>query len=221
MGNEAKRQGTGVDRERIAIYGAGGLGRLVLDILRQADRYAPAAFIDSNRGRYASTVDELPVFGPEHLDTLAANGVTGVIVAIGDGITRVSVAETLKNRGFALVSAIHPVVGIARSAAIGEHVIIGPRVSICVNATIGPHVVLSAGAIVEHDNRIGTGVFLQPAVRLAGGVTVGDFATFGIGACVIPGRTIGAGAMIDAGAVVISDIPAKSRATGVPAVATG
>ncbi len=202
----------------VLIYGAGGLGCLVQDILLQGAQYRPVGFLDSYPAKHGQTVMGLPVWGgPERIDQLLEEGVTGVVVAIGDGVTRVALAETLAAHGLRLVSAIHPSASIAPSATLGEHLIIGARVTVCVHARIGSHSVLSAGAIAEHDNQVGRGVFLYPAVRLAGTVTVEDFATLGIGAAVIPGRRVGRGARVDPGAVVIHDVPPNTTVGGIPA----
>ena len=200
------------------IYGAGGLGCEVLDILEQAATHRPVAFLDSDPQRGGTQLSGLPVLGgPERLDELLAAGVRCAIVAIGDNATRAALAATLEARGFALVSAIHPLASISPSARLGRHVTIGPRATVCVHARIGEHAVISAGCIVEHDNVIGPGAFLGPAVRLAGGVTVEELARLEIGSSVIPGRRVGPGAVVRAGAVVIEDVPAGCVVTGVPA----
>jgi sugar O-acyltransferase (sialic acid O-acetyltransferase NeuD family) len=206
----------------VVIYGAGGLGCLVQDILLQRATNRPVAFLDSNPAKHGQIVMGLLVRGgTERIERLRDEGVTGVIVAIGDSVTRVALAETLATRGLRLISAIHPSASIAPSAALGEHLIIGARVTICVHARIGAHSVLSAGSIAEHDNQVGRGVFLGPAVRLAGTVTVEDFATLGIGASVIPGRRVGRGARVHPGAVVIHDVPRAATVGGIPATSTG
>jgi len=206
----------------VVIYGAGGLGGLVQDILQLTDRYRAAAFLDSDPGKQGQIVAGLPVLGgPERVEGLLADGVRKVVIAVGDNPARMALAETLQSRGMELVSAIHPLANLSPSAQISRHVIIGPHVTVCVHARIGPHSVLSAGVIAEHDNVIGKGVFLHPAVRLAGTVTVEDFATIGIGATVIPGRTVGRGAHVEPGAVVIRDVPPNETVGGIPASGYG
>jgi sugar O-acyltransferase (sialic acid O-acetyltransferase NeuD family) len=208
----------------VVIFGAGGLGCLVLDTLLQAERYRPVAFLDSDPLKRGSTVDGLTVCGGvEQVPSLLRAGVKTAIVAIGDSLARVQIAELLKRLGMRLVSAVHPLASIAPSAQLGNHLIIGPRVTICVHASIADHCVLSAGAIIEHDNRIGIGAFLHPAARLAGGVQVDQFATLGIGACVIPYRKVGRAARVEPGAVVIRDVLPGSTVGGAPALrlATG
>ena len=205
--------------EAVVIYGAGGLGAVVQDILQQGGRYRPVAFLDSNPAKHDQIMGELPVRGGiEQLAALQRDGVGAAIVAIGDNLTRTAVAETLAARGLRLVSAIHPLASLSPSADIGAHVIIGPRATVCVHARIGAHAVVSAGAIVDHDNVVGRGVFLHPAVKLAGAVTVEDFAVIGIGAAVIPGRRVGRGACVEPGAVVIRDVAPNTTVGGVPAI---
>lgn len=203
---------------KVAIFGAGGLGQIVHDILVASGRCRPVCFLDSDPAQHGRRINGLTVIGgPERLPELRRAGVRGVTVAIGDNPTRVHLARELRDRGFELVSAVHPLASAARSAQIGGHVIIGARAVICVHARVADHAVISTGAIVDHDNVIGCGAFLHPAARLAGGVTVEELAVIGIGACVIPGRTVGRAARVEPGSVVIRDVLAGERVAGVPA----
>lgn len=200
------------------IFGAGGLGSLVLDLLTQTRAVRVAGWLDSDLRLRGRLVLGLPVFGGlEAAAAARAAGATHAIVAIGDNRTRVALAEGVRAEGFTLLSAVSPLACVAPSAKIGAHVILGARAIVCVHAQIGDHAVVSTGAIVEHDNRIGAGAFLHPAVRLAGGVTVEEFAVLGIGACVTPGRRVGRDAVVEPGSVVIRDVLAGTSVAGVPA----
>jgi sugar O-acyltransferase (sialic acid O-acetyltransferase NeuD family) len=204
--------------EDVAIYGAGGFGSEVQDILRQGSQYRPVAYLDSDTAKHGTIVGELPVLGGlAKVEELQRQGVHCIVVAIGDNLTRAAHAETLYAHGMRLISAIHPLASISPSAKLGEHVIIGPRATVCVHVSVGSHAVLSAGAICDHNAEIGIGAFLGPAVRLAGGVKIGEFARLEIGATVIPGRMVGNSAQVEAGAVVIRDVPPGARVAGIPA----
>jgi len=210
--------GMATSGQPIVIFGAGGLGRMVLDILSLRPEWQPMAFLDSNRDKHHQTLDGLPIMGDLTAWTrLHAQGVRHATVAIGDNEQRIQVAEQLQAAGATLTSAIHPLAMIATTARIGQHALIGARVTVCVHATVGEHCVLSPGCIVEHDNTLADGVFVAPAARFAGGVQIGSHARIGIGATVIPGRKIGAYAEVAPGSVVIRDVADGARVTGVPA----
>ena len=195
----------------VLIFGAGPLGRLAHDILRQQDARVIAFADDEQAG---AEIEGVPVVCV-HEAVRRRNG--HAVVAIEDAATRIEFAHMASRHGFELLSAIHPLASIAPSARIGRPVLIGARATICVHAEIGDHCVISSGAIVEHDNTLGVGVFLAPAVRLAGGVTVEDFARLGIGSCVIPYRRIGRLAVVAPGSVVIRDVYPMTMVSGVPA----
>lgn len=200
------------------IFGAGGLGSLVFDLLTQRPDIRLAGWLDSDTSLHGRVVLGLPVIGgADRAAHVRREGVTHAIVAIGDNRTRVALAARLREQGFELLSAISPLASVAPSARIGAHVILGARSIVCVHAEISDHAVISTGAIVEHDNRIGMGAFLHPAVRLAGGVTVEEYAVLGIGACVTPGRRVGRDAVVEPGSVVIRDVLPGTSVAGVPA----
>jgi sugar O-acyltransferase (sialic acid O-acetyltransferase NeuD family) len=206
----------------LLIYGAGGLGRQVAEIVRQQGHYGVAAWLDGNPDLHGQVIEAAPVLGDHtRADAVLRSGISHAVVAVGCNATRAALAERLAEAGFTLATIIHPSAAIATSATIEPHVVIGARAMICVHASIGAHAIIATGAIVEHDNRIGRAAFLEPAVRLAGTVTVEVGARVGIGACVIPGRTIGARAEVAPGAIVTRDVRPETRVHGQPARAVG
>jgi UDP-perosamine 4-acetyltransferase len=215
---ESDHEGMQAPPTSIALYGAGGLGRMVLDILMLRPEWHPVACLDSNSDKYGSTLDGVPVIGGiDSWHHLRAKGVHHVVVAIGDNHERIAIAGKLRDAGATLTSAIHPLAMISTTARLGEHVLIGARVTVCVHADVGDHSVLSPGCIVEHDNQLGEGVFVAPAARFAGNVRIGERTRIGIGATIIPGRRVGANAEVAPGSVVINHVADGVRVSGVPA----
>jgi pyridoxal phosphate-dependent aminotransferase EpsN len=91
------------------------------------------------------------------------------------------------------------------------------RAVINASSGVGWNCIVNTGAVIEHDCQISDHVHISPSATLGGNVTVDAFAHAGTGASVLPGLRIGKGATIGAGAVVLTAIPAKVTAVGVPA----
>jgi sugar O-acyltransferase (sialic acid O-acetyltransferase NeuD family) len=206
-------------REPVLILGAGGHGRVVLDILLQSGRHEVVGFLDNNADIHGRRVDGIPVLGPvDDLPLLADQfGSPAVIIAVGDNGVRRGLARQVESLGFELASAIHPSATLAHNATVGRNVVIAAGVVICAHCQIGDSVILNTGCIVDHQTMIGEGSHICPGVRIAGRVKVEPGVFVGIGATVIPKVTLGCESIIGAGAVVIEDVPALATVVGVPA----
>jgi sugar O-acyltransferase (sialic acid O-acetyltransferase NeuD family) len=204
---------------KIVIVGAGGHGRVVLDILTCSNTHEVAGFVDSNPDLVGRRVDGRPVLGT--VDDLPAlrerQAIEGAVVAIGDNGVRRDFADRLERWGFKLVNAIHPSANIARNVTLGSDLVIAAGALVCAHCHVGDSVILNTGCIVDHESMIGPGVHVCPGARLAGRVTIDAGAFIGIGATVIQNTRIGYEAVIGAGAVVIRDVPPMTTVVGVPA----
>lgn len=204
---------------RIAIIGAGGHGRVVLDILLQNRANEVVGFLDGNREIHGRRVDGVSVLGAtEDLPRWAATlGIESVVIAVGDNGARRGLARQVDRLGIPLASAIHPSATLARNATLGRNVVVAAGVVVCAHCQIGDSVILNTGCIVDHQTMIGEGTHVCPGVRIAGRVVVEPGAFVGIGATVLPRVTIGYESVVGAGAVVTESIPPMTTCVGVPA----
>ncbi|MEM6560648.1 MAG: acetyltransferase [Planctomycetota bacterium] len=201
---------------QIVIVGAGGHGKVVLDIVRAAGRYKPVGFVDADER--ARDVGGLPVLGDiRALPKLAANGVTGCIIAIGGGHVRRSYAEEARDANLELVNAVHPAANVSPTATLGVNVVVAAGATVCTEATLADSVIVNTNAVVDHECRVDVAAHIAPGALLAGRVTVGVEAFVGMGAKVIQCLSIGERATVGAGAVVVHDVPAGVTVLGVPA----
>ena len=202
----------------IVILGAGGHGRVVLDILQQAREHVVKGFLDSNPQIWGRRVDGVPVLGgPDLLSDLATQDVDGAIVAIGDNGIRRQFADLVDAAGLELANAIHPSANLARTVTVGCNVVIAAGALVCAHCQIGDSVILNTGCIVDHESMVGTAAHICPGVKLAGHVTIESGAFVGIGATVIQNVRIGYDAVVGAGSVVIEDVEPMTTVVGVPA----
>jgi len=200
------------------IIGAGGHGRVVLDILRQVGGVDPVGFIDADVSRAGATVDGLPIMGAINLlPKLVKQEVKSAIVAIGDNRARVSYARMVIEQGMELVNAVHPSALVSATAKIGRNVVVAVGAIIGTDAHIGDSCIVNTGAVIDHECRIGEGVHICPGALLAGRVEVQMGAFVGLGAKVLPCLKVGANAVVGAGALVREDVPENATVVGVPA----
>src|SRR5438477_12920486 len=100
------RASSDIDRMDAIIIGAGGHGRVVLDILRARGEHSVVGFIDANTSLAGSEISGVPVIGPPNqLPKLRQRSIAAAIVAIGDNRTRLRYAQTLLEQGFELLNA--------------------------------------------------------------------------------------------------------------------
>ncbi|MCP4592375.1 MAG: acetyltransferase [bacterium] len=204
---------------KCVIAGAGGHGRVVLDVLLNAAEHEVIGFVDSDASLAGRHMDGRPILGDWDClpDLRAKQGVQGAIVAIGDNSVRREFAERVEKSGLTLINAIHPSANLAHNVTLGRNVVIAAGALVCAHCQVGDSAILNTGCIVDHESMIGTAAHICPGARLAGRVTVESGAFVGLGATIIQNTRVGFDAIIGAGAVVIRDVAPMSTVVGVPA----
>jgi|GEM_PF-46408 len=203
---------------KIVIAGAGGHGRVLLDILRNNHQFEVAAFLDADPALHGKNIDGLEVIGGlDTLEKFRSLGIGGGIIAIGDNRIRQVYADRFEKNHISLVSAIHPSATMADTASVGKNVTIAAGANICTHVAIEDSAIVNTGAIIDHESHIQKAAHICPGVRIAGHVIVRPYAFVGIGATIIQGISIGESAIVGAGAVVLEDVPPYATVVGVPA----
>lgn len=198
------------DPTALLLYGGGGHGKTLIDLVRAAGNYHWVGLIDDQLTR-GSKVLGVPVLGgAEQLADLhrsgvrlAVNGVGG----IGNPNVRARVFEILEQAGFTCPAIVHPTAWVEQSARLEGGVQVLAHAYVSSAATIGFGSVLNAGAIVSHDCRLGRCVNLSPGAALAGNVRLEDYVQIGMNATVNLDISVGRGARIGNGATVKADVP--------------
>lgn len=202
----------------VVIVGAGGHGRVVLDILTQARGHNVVGFLDSNPSLHGRRMDGKPVLGDIGLlPEVRERGVEGAVIAIGDNGVRREFAERVEAAGLTLINAIHPSANLATNVTLGRNLVIAAGALVCAHCQIGDSVILNTGCIVDHETKIGPAVHVCPGARLAGRVVIDAGAFVGIGATIVQNLRIGNDAIVGAGAVVVTDVEPMTTVVGVPA----
>ena len=209
----------------LLILGAGGLGREVLEAVRQAVSHgAPwsiIGFLDDHPARQGSMIGGVPVLGPcsdahEHADA-------ALLMCIASPQTpdcRARLMERVDLDPSRFATIVHPSVALPTSCSIGEGSIVLANAVLTADVTIGRHVVVMPHATLTHDVRVADFATIAAGARIAGGVKIGEASYLGAGSLVRENLEVGARSVIGMGAVVTRSVPPDQLWVGVPASST-
>jgi sugar O-acyltransferase (sialic acid O-acetyltransferase NeuD family) len=200
------------DPTAIIVYGGGGHGKIVIDLLQALAVYRLAGIIDDGRPPGEAVMGVPVLGGAELLPRLHGEGVRLAVNAIGgisDIAVRIKIFRRLAEAGFACPAIVHPTAWVERSASLapGAHVL--AHAYLGSESRVGYGAIVSTGVIVSHDCRLGDYANISPGAILAGEVQVGAGALVGMGVTVNLGVKIGAGARLGNGATVLTDVPER------------
>lgn len=206
---------------RVAIFGAGGLGREMLQVLRDiaasGQEAECVAFVVDPGLTAPETVRGVPVCR-DMAPLMREDPMLRCIVALGDPKARATVVSRIEaavGRRFATL--VHPAAWIGETVSVGEGCMIFGHSSATVDIVIGRHVLINPGCTIAHDCVLDDFATLAPGVALAGNVHLESGTELGTGARVAPRVRIREGAIVGAGAVVLRAVPRGITVAGVPA----
>ncbi len=205
---------------RIAIFGAGGLGREVLQAVRDQQRAGAQieclGFLVDREFSGPAAVNGVPVH--QDLAALAADASVWFVVAVGDSAMRAHVVARIEHlAGPRFATIVHPSSILGDTVAVGSGSIILAATSVTTDVRVGQHVLINPHVSIAHDCVLEDYVSLAPAVTLAGGVHVEQGCEIGAAATVIPKQRVGRWSVVGAGAVVIKPVTANTTVVGSPA----
>lgn len=194
----------------VIVYGGGGHGKAVIDLMRAAGGYTLAGVVDDGMQPGELVLDAAVIGGEAALAALKDAGCGQALNAVG-GIgamrTRIAVFEKLEAAGFELPALVHPSAVVEPSAQLGPGVQVFPHAYVGSDARVGKGVIINTGVIVSHDCVLEDYANLSPGSILAGGVHVGRGSLVGMGVTVNLNVRIGSMARIGNSATVKDHVP--------------
>lgn len=201
----------------LGIYGAGGLGREVMELAhiinKKDNRWDEIFFIDDES---EMIVNGAVVYSYAKAIERYGEGIE-VAVGIGEPIVRKKIFEKLENNNIKIATLIHPDIYVPETTRIGKGVIIQLGCFVSCNVIIEDHVLIQSQVNIGHNDVLKKGCVVSGLCNLAGNVTVGEYSYLGISSCYREGITIGKNSIIGMGSVVLENIPDAMVAYGNPA----
>ena len=197
------------DPNAIIVYGGGGHGKALIDLIRVLGIYSIAGIVDDDPPD--SSIMGVPVLGGANiLVELVAQGIhlaANAVGGIGNIQSRIKVFERLSMAGFTCPTLVHPSSFVEPSAILAEGVQVMPHAYVGSESRVGYGALVNTGAIVSHDCTLGDYANLSPGAILAGEVSVGTATLVGMGVTVNLRVKIGDRARLGNGATVKQDVP--------------
>jgi len=198
------------DPSLIIVYGGGGHGKSLIDLLRSLDVYKISGILDDGIPSGNQIMGVSVLGGAELLSELPERGIRQAVNAVG-GIGNIRVRMMVFNRlaeaGFICPTLVHPSAVLEESATLGLGVQVFPLAYVGSEVKVGYGSIINTSAVVSHECLLGDYTNISPGALLAGGVEVGDGALIGMGATINLRVKIGAGARIGNSATVKEDVP--------------
>jgi sugar O-acyltransferase (sialic acid O-acetyltransferase NeuD family) len=175
------------EEPRVAIVGAGGYGRVALDILiaRGSEGWV-LGFYDDAHAALPDKVRGFPILGDVGmLKSMLSVEPVHVIVAITDNGARMHVANSLRGLGGRFVTAVHPAAYLSEEARVGDGCVVAAGAVVHPDAVIGSHCALGPRSVVDRDAEVGAGAWISagaivgPGARIGARVVLGQNASVG------------------------------------------
>jgi sugar O-acyltransferase (sialic acid O-acetyltransferase NeuD family) len=213
-----------IDVRKIAIYGAGGLGKEVAGGIERINKagkkpywklvgfYDDGLEVGTQVSHYGRVLGGMT-------DVNAVKEPLALAIAVGSPETRVKLFKRIINPNISFPNLIAPSFRVLDSATfkIGHGNIIQDNCSVTCDVSIGNYNVLNGSNALGHDVNIGDFNVMMPGVRLSGEVSVGNCNLLGVDSVVLQKVKIGDRVTLGAGSVLMTKPKDGHTYIGVPA----
>lgn len=199
----------------MVIYGAGGLGREILSLLKRdyADVWRVIGFIDDSPNM-PQEIDGVQLFSKDFLDGRDL----AVVLGFADPKLKAKVFKDLSGKGnLSFPNIVSKNAIIDSNARLGKGVVIADFCWISTNVVINNGVFINVGVTVGHDVKIGEFCSVMPQCAISGYVNVGNETLIGAKSFILQQKSIGQCAVVAAGAAVFTNVENYETVWGNPA----
>lgn len=201
--------------KKIFIYGSGGHGRVIKELIIAKNEYLFMGFIDDDE----SKIGELDILGTFSMIKELELDDKCCVIGIGDNYKRYEISQKIQNLypKIEFPSLIHPTAYISPDVKIGIGNVICMKSCIGTNSIIGNFCILNTNSSLDHDGRMGDYSSLGPGVTCGGMCDIDKGAAICLGANIRHKIYIGEWSIIGMGSNVIKDVESHDLVFGNPA----
>ena len=181
------------DEVRVVIVGAGGYGRVVLDVLLASGLGdLVLGFYDDAHSALSGEVRGVPILGDVGmLKSMLSVEPVHVVVAITHNEARLRVANSLRALGARFLTVAHPCAYVSEAAVVGDGCVVAAGAVVHPDAALGSHCYVGPHSVVDRDVEVGAGTWVSAGCVLGPGSRVGARVVLG------PNSSVGRKAVVD------------------------
>lgn len=204
---------------KILVYGAGGLGRGIIELLESINKENSTAweiigFVDDKQVGF---INDYEVWGNTE-QLLRIKEPISVVLALGNPQSKKETYEKLmKNKKIHFPNIVHPSVEIPKFNVMGYGNVISKGVSMSVNIQLGSFNLIHYNCSIGHDVSMGNYNSIFPLTSVSGYVHLTNEIEVGANATILPGVKVNDNVRVGAGSVVTKEIQESMTVTGAPA----
>lgn len=208
---------------KIAIIGAGGLGREVASIIKNINQVSLlwdiiGFFDDTNElqgintpyGKVLGTIEDLNRIRQE----------LNVVIAVGKGQGIFNIRQRIDNKNIVFPNIIHPSTMFLDkdTTSMGEGNIFSAQCIVSCGVKIGSYNIFNTRVTLGHDGEIEDYNVFSPNTQISGNVSIGKLNYLGFNCGVIQGKKIGNNNTLAAGAMLFRSVKDGNTYMGNPAI---
>lgn len=192
--------------KRVFIYGAGGLGRDIAQIISDIEDIKLLGFIDDYKKN--DKLIDFDVFKYEYVKNKFNDFF--IVIAFGDPRLRSEAYKKIKKDNIRLVTIISKNSFVASDTEIGEGCIIYPFTIIASNVKIDDNIVISGNSSIGHDSQIDSNSFIGFNCSVGGNTRIGKNNFIGSGTHIKDELKIGNSNIIGLNSKVINSLSSNN-----------
>ncbi len=204
----------------IAIYGSGGAGKEVFDLLEETPeerkKWEEILYIDDTveSGEYwgcrrYTFEDFKKVMTPDRVR---------IVIAVGEPKARQDLYERVTEAGYSLTPPLlHRLAFVSGTAVLGEGVVLQDGVRVSPETVLGANTFVNHRSMIGHNCNIGKHCQISANVMIAGCVDIGDTVFAGVSSCIRDHTKVGEHSILSMGSVVLKDVRPYKIVLGNPA----
>lgn len=207
--------------KQIIIFGSGGHGRSVYEVIRTEKKFKVKGFFNSIK-KTGDPIFRSSIISEDFKELkadLKRHKIDGGIIAIGDNFLRNRLYNLIINEcpGFKFITSIHPTATVSKDVTIGEGTVIMAHAFVNSGSVIGNHVIINSSSSSDHNCVLNDFSSIGPGAILGGKVSIGKMSAVCLGANIINGIIVGDNTVIGAGSLVLKNVQNNILAYGTPA----